>query len=455
MPGIQNPATILNLLKRAKTVYQKEDPDPKDKPELRHKEIVKDLQRLRQLARLKGGPDSAKLAKPFAARKRILLKKLTDHRKKINSTAEKKEDPNKAQLPAYLKALLKLTKALLALEFASATADEEADINLDRLEEGDPAALDELDAVSDADLADLEQADAAELPESEDQESPPRAPPPPPPGPVSADALRFTQRARTVKQVLDGLTAADAAEAPELLARYAKTLELAKAGQHKEALAQLANIEAEAKAVNRRAKADEGDPRSIWNDWLAESNLDLKAVMRAGGPAAKDIAAKLAEANALAAKGNFEGAIGLAMTLSEMIAAAPKAKGGVVGGVPPTAPQGNGAGAPKPDAPKPDGPTAGNGAGPDLAAWQAARSAVVNQLRAVAKVVAGSKHAEANQALVMLNALITNLTPAPATAQQVAELKRYLDTDDVITDVCKHAFDMRTPLLGALASIRF
>jgi len=35
---------------------------------------------------------------------------------------------------------LKLTKAVLALEIASATADEEADFNLERMEEGDPAA---------------------------------------------------------------------------------------------------------------------------------------------------------------------------------------------------------------------------------------------------------------------------------------------------------------------------
>src|SRR5437763_17216461 len=99
----QSPVTILNLLKKAKLGYQTTKPKPATKPELRHKEVVKGLQRLREMAKKKDTPDGAKLAKPFAARKKLLLKKLTEHRKKLNSPAEKKEDANAAQLPAYLK----------------------------------------------------------------------------------------------------------------------------------------------------------------------------------------------------------------------------------------------------------------------------------------------------------------------------------------------------------------
>ena len=160
MPSIQSPATILALLKKAKTAYQKKEPDPKDKPELRHKEIVAGLQRLRELAQKKtAGANGAALAGPFSARQKILLKLLTEHRKKLNGT-DKNADPNKAQLPAYVKALLKLTNALLGLEFARVTAAEEAGINLEELEEGDPAVLDGLDSLNAADLKALEQQDA-------------------------------------------------------------------------------------------------------------------------------------------------------------------------------------------------------------------------------------------------------------------------------------------------------
>jgi len=51
------------------------------------------------MARMKSsGPGGGKLVKPFNARKKILLKKLTEHRKKLNTTAEKNADPNKGQL---------------------------------------------------------------------------------------------------------------------------------------------------------------------------------------------------------------------------------------------------------------------------------------------------------------------------------------------------------------------
>jgi hypothetical protein len=170
MPNVQSPATVLALLKKAKGTYAKKKPNPKSKPEERHNEIVKGLQRLREMARLKGKPGSEKLAKPFTARKKLLLKKLTEHRKKINSATEKNDDANKAQLPAYTKALLKLTRVVLGLDFATVTADPETGVNLDGLEEGDPAQLDHLDALSADELRDLEQADDASLPETSDED---------------------------------------------------------------------------------------------------------------------------------------------------------------------------------------------------------------------------------------------------------------------------------------------
>ena len=186
MATINSPSTIIALLKRAKAAYQPAKPEPKSKPELRHSDITKDLQRLQEIVHKKAGPDGAKLAGPFNARKKVLLKKLTEHRKKINSSAEKNEDANKAHLPAFTKALLKITTAVLRLDFASATGDEES-ANLDGLEEGDLAELDKLDQLSDEDVAALER-------ESGEQAGvdlaptvapmPGKSPPPPPSGPV-------------------------------------------------------------------------------------------------------------------------------------------------------------------------------------------------------------------------------------------------------------------------------
>ena len=164
MPTINSPATIIALLKRAKTAYQKVKPDPKTKPELRYNDIVKDLQRLQDIVRKKANKGSDKLVKPFNARKRIVLKKLTEHRKSINTTAEKKVDGNTAQLPAFIKALLKITTAVLRLNFATATPDEEK-ISLEGLEEGNLVELDKLDQLSNEELNNLEREDSDDLPE--------------------------------------------------------------------------------------------------------------------------------------------------------------------------------------------------------------------------------------------------------------------------------------------------
>ena len=72
----------------------------------------------------------------------------------------------------------------------------------------------------------------------------------------------------------------------------------------------------------------------------------------------------------------------------------------------------------------------------------------------MAKTVAAARHPESAKALVQLNAVIKNLTAEPATPQQVAELERYVDTDDVVLDVSDLAADIRTPLLAALADLK-
>ncbi|TAK84503.1 MAG: hypothetical protein EPO12_04330 [Aquabacterium sp.] len=88
-----------------------------------------------------------------------------------------------------------------------------------------------------------------------------------------------------------------------------------------------------------------------------------------------------------------------------------------------------------------------------LDGWKQAREAAVTTLKDVAKEIAVLRDAEANKAIIELNAVIKNLTPEPASARQVAELIRYVDKDDVVLDVSDFASDIRTPLLRALARL--
>jgi len=97
------------------------------------------------------------------------------------------------------------------------------------------------------------------------------------------------------------------------------------------------------------------------------------------------------------------------------------------------------------------------GAGPSrdgLKAWQAARSSVLGPLKDVAATLKGSKHPEAVQAQVELGAIVKQIKGDPATLQQVLELERWLQQDQIVADVCELAFDLRTPLLGALSELR-
>lgn len=94
-----------------------------------------------------------------------------------------------------------------------------------------------------------------------------------------------------------------------------------------------------------------------------------------------------------------------------------------------------------------------------LATWQAARAPVVDQLKKLGAAIAASKDAEAKRAIIMLQAIIKNLTAAPDTRQSVLELERYLATDDIVVDVeSPNPFGVeikvRQPLLDALAPLK-
>jgi hypothetical protein len=94
-----------------------------------------------------------------------------------------------------------------------------------------------------------------------------------------------------------------------------------------------------------------------------------------------------------------------------------------------------------------------------LAAWQAARSAAIDTLDLLADAVDTLPIPEAPEAIILLRSIRANLTEAPTTPQQIEELRRYLETDDVIAEAeDPNGFgitvELRTPLLAALNAIQ-
>jgi hypothetical protein len=93
-----------------------------------------------------------------------------------------------------------------------------------------------------------------------------------------------------------------------------------------------------------------------------------------------------------------------------------------------------------------------------LAVWQQARGAAVVSLNALADAVATLDIPEAREAMILLRSVRANLTEAPTTSHQIDELRRYLETDDVIVEA-EHpngfgiSVSLRSPLLAALDSL--
>lgn len=94
-----------------------------------------------------------------------------------------------------------------------------------------------------------------------------------------------------------------------------------------------------------------------------------------------------------------------------------------------------------------------------LGAWTQARIAVLGQLLALEKAIRGMKDPEGDAAIILVKAIQANLTARPDTRQAVAELERYISTDDIIDEAQgPNGFgltvEIRTPLLAALSKVR-
>lgn len=107
----------------------------------------------------------------------------------------------------------------------------------------------------------------------------------------------------------------------------------------------------------------------------------------------------------------------------------------------------------------PAGPVRNGPAGKGMAAWQAARGTALATLKSLENAFRATDDPEVDAAIILLRAVQANLTAAPATPAQVAELERYITTDDVVEEAeVPNGFgitvELRTPLLAALASLR-
>ena len=93
-----------------------------------------------------------------------------------------------------------------------------------------------------------------------------------------------------------------------------------------------------------------------------------------------------------------------------------------------------------------------------LAGWQRARADAVAQLRKLGRAIEAVDDPEAKPAIILIEAIVKNLTPQPSNRRAVAELNRYLSTDDIITEAeMPNGFGMkvvlREPLLRALVPL--
>jgi hypothetical protein len=93
-----------------------------------------------------------------------------------------------------------------------------------------------------------------------------------------------------------------------------------------------------------------------------------------------------------------------------------------------------------------------------MAAWHEAWQDAVDDLHAVIEAVKATNDPDAVNVEIVLNSIVKNLTKDPATPPAVAELRRYLETDDVITAAEEvpgeyGSLDLRDPLLAALTGL--
>lgn len=101
----------------------------------------------------------------------------------------------------------------------------------------------------------------------------------------------------------------------------------------------------------------------------------------------------------------------------------------------------------------------GSGATDGMAAWTAARMTALASLKLLENAFRAMDEPETDPAIILLRAIQANLTAAPTTLAQVAELENYVTNDEIIRSAEQpngfgFKVELKTPLLTALAALR-
>lgn len=171
-----------------------------------------------------------------------------------------------------------------------------------------------------------------------------------------------------------------------------------------------------------------GGVLAAFNEALAAFVGELKPALAAKAPGAEESRAKASEAGLAARKQDFAAAAALLEEARRLLA-----QGGTK-----TAAR------------------ASRPLSPGMAAWQKAREAAHLTLANLARAIADMNDPDGDEAIILVRAIMANLTEEPATLQQVEALVRYVTDDGIVQEAeAQNGFGievvLRTPLLEALA----
>ena len=271
---------------------------------------------------------------------------------------------------------------------------------------------------------------AAARPATPPPASPSQVPPAPPP-PAAAPASEWKAKLAAATPALKAALATKGPAAADVAKLFAQANALAKpGGDMAQALAKLGECHDLVRSATP-PQAPTAAPKPAAGSEVTKRLSDLVGAIKAAlkGPNAARVQALMVAVNGLIKNNDYAQAGKVLDELEPLLA----------GAVPPAAP------------PLADG----------LAAWKAARETVVKRLRRIADKINATGDADAPAVVIELLSIVKNLTSKPATPQQVAELDRYLRTDDVITDAEEvippdfYTPEIRKPLLAALEQIQF
>jgi hypothetical protein len=431
---IKSPGKILKMWKKGTADYLKlneaESLEPQE--DFLNKKVIKGLERLRRVAAVAANGGSAD-GDEFAAARDATVESLEKFRKLFKA---KKGQP---KVKKFYQATCRLTLVIEQLDLGGLDANED-EAPASALDDMDP---DELDRREDAN----EDAASAEA----GPDGIPDAPPAPgqPPAAPAQDGTAYRKRRKVLEPDLLRALKEQRGDTSRMRATLAFAEEKARANEHASALQALDTLEGLVRtALGMVPPPLDGEAETRRFTERLKGLLPRVLQAQKANPAiATDLKLQISEAQVFQRKKDFARAHALLDAVEGRIKTG--TNGAAANSPTPQA-------STKPDAPRPEAPKP---AATGTAGWQAALKQVLGHLKTVAAAVGRINDPEATKAEITLKCIAKNLTPNPKTPQQLAELHRYLSTDDVITAAEKvpaqfGALRIREPLLKALLSLQ-